>query len=124
MESIHRILGAQLTNRPQTIGSDAKPTQHQVRHWHLHLEQNISDPMCPWCMAAELGIDTTERAYKRARALLLAQRRETNRRSFHYAGDGSVKVYHSQKGKSKAKLKVDLNMSSMLDDDEDDEDLL
>jgi len=121
LSSIHRILGAQLTNRPQTIGTDAKPTQHQTRHWEQHLDRGISDDMCPWCMAAELGIDTSRRAYNRARAMLLAERKQTARRNFHYAGDGSVKVY-TQGRTGKAKPKPNLNMTALLLEEEDEDD--
>lgn len=121
LETIRRILSAQLGNRPQTIGTDAKPTSAQVRHWQEHLDQGKTDPMCPWCIAAELGIDTSQSAYKRAQAYLRAQRRETTRRNFHYAGDGTVKVY-TQGRAGKAKQIFDLDMQSLLDGDDDDED--
>lgn len=125
--SIRRILSAQLGNQPTQIGTDAKPTTAQVNHWQKHLESvdKVSglptigkpDPMCPWCIAAELGIDTTEAAYKRSQAILRAERKATSRRNFHYAGDGSVKVYHAAKAGSKRKAKQihNLNLSSLLD---------
>jgi hypothetical protein len=124
--TIRRILAAQLSNRPQTIGTDAKPTTGQVNHWHKHLDQaglfsaTQSDPMCPWCIAAELGIDTTEKAYKRARAILTNERRIQSRRNFHYAGDGTIKVYTTANKSGKAKLKVNLDLASLLEDDDDD----
>jgi hypothetical protein len=116
IQTIHRILAGQISHTPSTIGLDAKPTIAQVRHWSEHLDQSKTSDHCPWCIAASLGIDTTERAYKRAVASLQAQRkasRQQSQQSFHRAGDGSVKVY--TKGPStKAKPVIHLDLQSLL----------
>lgn len=119
METIRRILAAQLSHRPQSIGSDAKPTTAQVRHWSEHLDQNKTSEYCPWCIAASMGIDTSQSAYNRAQAILRAERAATSRRSFHYAGDGSVKVYHTGAGKSRPRIKV--SMAGLLDEEDEDD---
>lgn len=121
MDTIRRILSAQLGNRPQSIGTDAKPTIAQANHWQQHLALNRKSEYCPWCIAAELGIDTSESAYKRARAALHEQRRTATRRQSFKAGDGTVKVYHSAKPGSKAKPTRVVSMASLLEGDDDED---
>jgi hypothetical protein len=101
LETIRRILAAQLSNRASTIGTDGKPTQSQVIHWERHLEtfnsrgettgiKKLDPDNCIWCLAHSLGIDTSERAQKRARAILREQRRAASHP--FSMGDGSVTV--------------------------------
>lgn len=115
MDTIRRILSAQLGNRPSTIGLDAKPTAAQAKHWQEHLARDRKDEHCPWCIAKDLGIDTSESAFKRAKAMLREQRQAPTKRPFNYAGDGSVKVYKTAKPGSKAKPIRSIN-STMLDE--------
>lgn len=101
LETIRRALASQLRNRESTIGTDGSPTISQVRHWERHLERvdhrtgtilqiYKPDPDCIWCIAHDLGIDTSERAHRRARAILREQRRISSRP--FTMGDGSVTV--------------------------------
>lgn len=99
ISTLRRILGAQQSYTPQTIGMDGKPTQSQVTHWEHHLERRHADgtitigkssPTCVWCVAHSLGIDTTESAHRRARVILAEQRRKATQP--HKAGNGSVTV--------------------------------
>lgn len=113
MATIRRILSAQLGNRHTHIGMDGKPTSAQVTHWQEHLAKERNDPYCPWCIAAELGIDTSEAAYKRARHMLNEQRRAPTKTPHHYAGDGSVKVYQANKSGKNARRVI---TQSMIDD--------
>ena len=101
-ESIRRVLAAQLHNRADTIGTDGKPTVAQVHHWEHHLEsadpktgrvlqiQKLQPDTCVWCLAHTMGLSTDERAHRRARAILKAQRLAAT--SPHKLGDGSVTV--------------------------------
>ena len=92
---IRQILSARLSQTPSTIGMDAQPTTAQVRHWHEHEEPGIQDLDCSWCLAAEMGIDTSRAAFLRARRILLAERARHSRKpdpSLHTVGDGTVKV--------------------------------
>jgi hypothetical protein len=89
LSSIRTILSAQLSRSPTTIGTDGAPTSGQVRHWEQHT--SIPDPQCPWCIAAEMGIDTSRAAHTRARRLLQSQRAQSSH-PYHRVGDGSVKV--------------------------------
>lgn len=70
LEDISQILAAQLRQTPETIGLDRAPPNGQIRHWDKHLDKKESDPNCPWCIAAELGIDTSRKAYFNARKAL------------------------------------------------------
>lgn len=115
MPAIRRILSAQLGNRPTHIGTDAKPTVAQAKHWQEHLARNRKDEYCPWCIAQELGIDTSEKAYKRARVMLQEQRR--TKRPFNYAGDGSVKVYKANQSKPKRIITQSM-LSALMEDTE------
>lgn len=70
LEDISQILAAQLRQTPETIGLDRSPPNGQIKHWDKHLDAKQSDPNCPWCIAAELGIDTSRKAYFNARKAL------------------------------------------------------
>lgn len=128
MDTIRRILSAQLASRPSTIGLDAKPTSAQAKHWQEHLAKNRHDSYCPWCIARELGIDTSEAAYKRAKALLTQQRKAPTARNatpYHYAGDGTIKVYTANKSaKSATRLATQSMIDDLLSDEPDTTDLL
>lgn len=47
-ELLVRILEAKTTG-DSVIGSEAAPTQHQVRHWEMH--QVFPDARCPFCQS-------------------------------------------------------------------------
>lgn len=84
--TIRRMLGAQLAQPASSIGTTGAPTTGQVIHWERH---QTAAPDCPWCMAASMGIDVSERAHVRSQRALRQQRAAN---SFHRVGDGSVKV--------------------------------
>jgi hypothetical protein len=102
LETVRRILAAQLHNRADTIGTDGKPTIAQVKHWEEHLERIVDDATgtykisklqpdtCVWCLAHTMGLSTDERAHRRARAILREQRRI--QAAPYKMGDGSVTV--------------------------------
>lgn len=93
IDSLRTMLAGQLRQTPSTIGLDGSPTSGQVVHWEQHQAQGLIDPDCPWCIADEMGIDTSPRAYQAARrALHNARARSKKPTPYHYAGDGSVKV--------------------------------
>jgi hypothetical protein len=118
---IRQILSARLSQTPSTIGMDAQPTTAQVRHWHDHEEAGTIDLDCSWCIASEMGIDTSRAAFLRARRILLAERARHSHKpdpSLHTAGDGSVKVRHlpsRSKHLSPSTHQIPISLSSFFD---------
>lgn len=120
-ETVRRALAAQLHNRADTIGTDGQPTIAQVRHWEQHLERvgsngeisigKLTPDTCVWCLAHTMGLSTDERAHKRARAILAAQRKAAARP--FTMGDGSVtvrRIPQAASSKSKKAIKETLVM--------------
>jgi len=89
MSTIRTILAAQLRTPTQTVGMDGSPTAGQTRHWEAHLARNTHDPMCPWCIASEMGIDTSRSAHLRAKRALARARLAS---LTNHQGDGSVRI--------------------------------
>lgn len=120
LSDIHRILSAQLRPHESTIGLDGSPTSGQVRHWDRHENRDIKDPDCPWCIANELGIDTSREAYFRARKALHNARAKAKPILQSYKiGDGSARVtYLKTKSKKISPRKADFSDLFGLDDDE------
>ena len=113
LQQIRRLLSAQLAKPSPTLSRRIDPGAQsgQVRHWHEHHARNHRDSECPWCMADELGIDTTYAGYRKAkRALNLA-------RNVHKVGDGTVKV-RIIPAKSSRLSKTDLNASISMNLDD------
>ena len=96
LDTVHRILAAQLKSTPQTIGLDGAPTSGQATHWAKHMEGEeivLEDEQCSWCIASRMGIDTSEAAYQRAkRELRLSKNRGKPNFTSHLVGDGTVRV--------------------------------
>jgi len=95
IDTIRTILAARLRTNHTTIGLDGDPMIGQIRHWERHLNQSppTIDPECIWCIAAEMGIDTSEAAFRRAkRDLYKARSRARTSIPYTTAGDGSVRI--------------------------------
>lgn len=118
LDDIRRILSAQLRPHESTIGLDGSPTSGQVRHWDRHENRDIKDPDCPWCIANELGIDTSREAYFRARKALHNARAKAKPILQSYKiGDGSARVtYLKTKSKKISPRKADFSDLFGLDD--------
>ena len=91
IDTIRTILAARLRTNHTTIGLDGDPMIGQIKHWEKHLTPDIIDPECIWCIAAEMGIDTSEAAFRRAKRDLYKARSRTSI-PYTTAGDGSVRI--------------------------------
>jgi hypothetical protein len=121
LDTVHRILASQLKSEPQTIGLDGAPTSGQAIHWEKHMDGDVivsEDEQCSWCIAARMGIDTSEAAYQRAKREL---RRSKNRGPYIYsttAGDGSVRVRIAPTKSNRIKPRqVAVSLSSLFEEE-------
>lgn len=113
LEDISQILAAQLRQTPETIGLDRSPPNGQIRHWDKHSDKKERDPNCPWCIADELGIDTSRKAYFNARRALCTWLAAKSKHKRPTASTPNITIIKAKSSKI-SKRKADF--SSLFDD--------